>query len=293
MLVGDDAVEFVIVDRGEIVATDKWISSLLCLPKSEGQEKSHKLWYRGLSDCSYQLTPTVGRKVDYANCRMSLGDEEKSLLHRFRRRAYPHVGRAMSAGEAIFLARHHGLPTRLLDWTANALFALYFACIEHPANHGRVWAMRRRPAPDVKELDAFDLVQHQTEEDLFEHLVSHNGKTRDTSDVIKIVYPLYNSPRLVAQDGAFTIHSEPTRSIESYEGRPFRRANLDIDRLYCWRVPKNKKTPILRELSSLGITQRLLFPDLDGLAKSLWQTEVLWNGTDVVKPGPVRRGRSL
>src|SRR5262249_15462336 len=155
-------------------------------------------------------------------------ERERFMLHRFRRRAYPHIGRTMTAGEAIFLARHYGLPTRLLDWTANALFALYFACAEHPDSDGKVWAMRRRPGIE-KELDVFDLVTLKSEENLFKYLKAFE---------IKMVYPLYNSPRLVAQDGAFTIHSKPTKSIEEYEGKPFKKEALDLDKLYWWLVPK-------------------------------------------------------
>jgi hypothetical protein len=75
----------------------------------------------------------------------------------------------------------------------------------------------------------------------------------------------------LAQDGAFTIHSNPWKSIESYERErsPFKVENLDIERLYRWRVPAEEKANILKDLSSLGVTKRSLFPDLDGVAESL------------------------
>lgn len=179
------------------------------------------------------------------------------------------------------MARHHGLPTRLLDWTANALFALYFACNadrkKDQKKAGRVWVMRRRRAGKDQDLDAFKLARCKDEKKLFNHLDTNGGKTCDPSDAIRIVYPFYNSPRLLAQDGAFTMHSNPWRSIESYKD-PFKRENLDIETLHFWNVPAEKKLNILKELSSLGITQRSLFPDLDGVARSLWETEVLWHG---------------
>jgi len=193
----------------------------------------------------------------------------------------------MTAGEAIFIARHHGLPTRLLDWTANPLFALYFACNSNRAEDqekaGTIWAMHRREGTEDQDLDAFRLARCKDEPKLFDYLATDGGKAREPSDAIRIVYPFYNSPRLLAQDGAFTMHSNPWRSIESYECKPFKTRNLDIERLYRWAVPADKKVNIVKELSNLGITQRLLFPDLDGVARSLWETEVLWKGKASIK----------
>src|SRR5439155_16570701 len=109
-------------------------------------------WYRGQSMESYSLTPSVGRDLEYAGRKVRLGRErEQQLLHRFRRRAYPHAERVMTAGEAIFVARHHGLPTRLLDWTANALYALYFASVADQEHDGKLWAML--PRSDTADLD--------------------------------------------------------------------------------------------------------------------------------------------
>ena len=60
-------------------------------------------------------------------------------------------------------------------------------------------------------------------------------------------------------------------------GFDFIRDNLDIEKLYSWRVPQAHKTRIIKGLSGLGITERIVFPDLDGVAKSLWETAVLWS----------------
>jgi FRG domain len=237
-----------------------------------------KLWYRGLSESAYKLIPSVGRTLKYAGNEMTLcRGQEIDLLHRFRRRAHPYVGRVMTAGEAIFVARHHGLPTRLLDWTANALFSLYFACFENEKHKkdGKVWAMMRYPPSDTKDLDAFKLAKLEDEEDLFHYPATHGGGT--CNKYLKIIHPFYNSPRLLAQDGVFTFHSHPQEAIEDYEVQEFTRENLDIERLYWWSVPAASKVRIVKELSGLGITQRTVFPDLDGVAKSLWETEVLWS----------------
>jgi hypothetical protein len=113
-------------------------------------------------------------------------------------------------------------------------------------------------------------------------------------DAIRIVHPLFNTPRVLAQDGAFTLHFDPRKSVEDYyrKRKQFENEKLDIEMLYWWKVPKKYKPTIIEELSGLGITHRALFPDLDGIAKSLWETAVLWNKNDSESPRRLkRRGR--
>lgn len=263
-------VAFEIQERSTIASLESFVSEVFKLRK---EHHERKFWYRGLQKAAYKLRPTVGRELTYSGKRLTLdGAGEINLLHRFRRRAYPLVGRSMTAGEAIFLARHHSLPTRLLDWTANALYALYFACVKDgcrdaEAEDGKVWALLPKEAAEP--MDAFDLAKKESEEDLFLSL---------GDPAVKIVHPLYNSPRLVAQDGAFTIQSNPREAIEDYKRRSFDQEDLDIEMLYSWEIPNADKASIIAQLSGLGITHRMVFPDLDGIAKSLWETEVLWHG---------------
>jgi FRG domain len=257
--------------KENINSVPHFVSEVVNLSAKENQ----KLWYRGLSKSSYPLTPMIGRPLKYAGNKLPYEKQsEKNILHRFRRRAYPHTGRTITAGEAIFMARHHGLPTRLLDWTANALFSLYFACHKHRDHNGKIWAMLRR-SDENNDIDAFTLAQIETEKKLFNY-----RKSGDSQDhAIKIIHPFYNTPRLLAQDGVFTIHSHPEKSMEDYANDStvsFKEENLDIVRLYWWCVPKDNKVTILKGLSGLGVTRRSVYPDLDGVAQSLWETEVLW-----------------
>jgi hypothetical protein len=256
--------------RGVVWSTEDFVEKVFELRRSVDDKK---LLYRGHSKSCYKLKPKVGRPLIYAGKTLTLKkSSEISLLHRFRRRAYPQVERTITAGEAIFIAQHHGLPTRLLDWTANALFALYLACFEYHTDDAKVWAMLRQPDQEHN-VDAFELAQIRTELKLFNYRKS--GGPSD--DAIKIVHPIFNTARILAQDGAFTIHSHPKKSLEDdYDGREFNEKNLDILRLYWWHVPKTSKEKIIRGLSGLGITHRSVYPDLDGIAKSLWETEVLW-----------------
>ena len=163
----------------------------------------------------------------------------------FRRRAYPQVGRLLTAGEAFFLARHHKLPTRLLDWSANALVGLYFACIQEPKLDGFLWGAVRRD--ESEDLDAFDLAEQKSEETLFSLL-------EQSKPAIKLVHPVLQLPAHSREDGAFTVHDDPWRTLESYAGEDFERSNLDIEQVLRWRIPAAAKVCVIEELSGLGFT---------------------------------------
>lgn len=267
---------FQINDCGWVKCINEFIASLMGVRKNID---NRKLWFRGHSSTSYELLPTIGREKAYSNGKGIFSeDQERELLHRFRRRVYPHSERVLKAGEAMFLARHHGLPTRLLDWTANALYGLYFACASRPDKSAALWAIQRFPV--VEDLDAFELARIEKEDDLLNMYVGGvKGISRGklTEDAVKLVHPFYNSPRILAQDGAFTFHSNPWQPLEAYNNVSFKYEKLDICALYRWRVRSQHKRRFIEELSGLGITHRMVFPDLDGIAKSLWETEALWN----------------
>ena len=129
-----------------------------------------------------------------------------------------------------------------------------------------------RPRVGGNDIDPFEFALQRDEKSVLEFLGP------PTLDYLKIIYPFYNSPRLVAQDGAFTVHSDPWKPIEAYVSTEFDCTNLHLEALYFWCIPAADKVGIIEELSGLGITERTVYPDLDALAKSLWETEVLWNG---------------
>jgi hypothetical protein len=231
----------------------------------------HKFWFRGHPLAALPIVPTIARPWRFAGREKEFSPvEERALLHRFRRRAFPHDPGVRRAGYALFLARHYGLPTRLLDWSANALFALYFACSDHFDRAGELYAFRQRGDGDV--LDAFALVELQTEHELFDSV---------PAGAVKIVHPVFNSPRLIAQEGCFTWHSPPWRPLEQLAGVPFEDGRLDVDVLFHWPIEARAKPVLLRQLSDIGVNQRVTFPDLDGIARSIWETEVLWHGRTI------------
>ncbi|MHC1767646.1 MAG: FRG domain-containing protein [Verrucomicrobiia bacterium] len=219
-------------------------------------------FFRGHRDAAGQwLLPSIGHTFSYAGHSVTFTPrQERALLYRFRRHAYKHYNRVLTEWEALFLARHHELPVRLLDWSTNPVVALYFASTyerDDRALDGAVWAIKRRDH-GLSELDVFD--------DNISPLAVKG---------IKIVWPFYPTPRLTEQSGVFTLHNDPWTNLDALAGREYPEDELDIERLKRWIVPRERKQGIVQELERLAVNTRSLFPDLDGLARGLWQSEVL------------------
>ena len=143
--------------------------------------------------------------------------------------------------------------------------SLYFACMEHVDHDGNVWAFRQRGYAHV--LDAFDLVDPRRGTAFVVEAFSREDRS----------IPSSTAARLIAQEGGFTLHSDPWRPLEDLVGVRFGKRSLDIEDLHRWLIPKTAKPTLLRELSGLGVNHRNVFPEFDGIARSLWETEVLWN----------------
>jgi hypothetical protein len=84
-----------------------------------------RLWFRGVHDATYSLVPRLYRGGGDA---AELLARERDMLDEFRSRSRPLLeGNVYSDWERLFVMQHYGVPTRLLDWSENAFFALYFA----------------------------------------------------------------------------------------------------------------------------------------------------------------------
>ena len=233
------------------------------------------LYLRGEPKPGEALLPSIGRRHYYAGKSVTFtAAQERAMLHRFRRHAYSHFQRVPSEWETLFLARHHGLPTRLLDWTSNPLVALYFAAFHENDEityrgeakaaatmkldlDGTVWAIQRR-VEETEDLDVFDAATSPLD-----------------SKGIKLIYPFYPTPRMTVQSGIFTLHADPWTDVVQCAGRRYRADELDILKLKRWQVSSHCKPTVILDLERLAINSRTLFPDLDGLAKGLWQTEII------------------
>lgn len=222
-------------------------------------------YYRGERELfDRPLTPLVGRDG------WTL-ERERNYLHRFRRRSYSHQNRVLSEWETIFLARHYLLPTRLLDWSGNPLVALYFACQSKDDDaplDGCVWALVRQPH-EAYDVNVFDRPPWSR--------YGKGSEFRFAIPGVKLIYPFYVAPRMTAQSCIFTIQDDPQKSLSQYEPATQDRENFDLFHLRRWRVPGKEKRSILGKLAILDISQRSLFPDVQGLGEGIAPLDEMLN----------------
>ena len=202
--------------------------------------KNGKWLFRGVSQCSYELIPKIGRpdkrKDRFGN---NLGYDVKSeetMIRHFIRSAGPYVEHLPSSQlDWLALAQHHGMFTRLLDWTESLLVAAYFAVEDH---------RNKEEVPMIYCVRDIQTVPYEPVLD-FQKL--------DELEDVMLYYPPHISPRITAQSGVFTVHNNP--------GNPFRPSKL-------FRI-KIGKSPLTMKfnLNSCGIHKASLFPGIDGLAE--------------------------
>ena len=188
--------------------------------------------YRGVTRKDYKLIPKVGRATFKPITIRE--EEERRMMRWFKERAIPYLQfEPQDEWEWLALAQHHGLPTRLLDWTRNPLVAAFFAVEHEYREDSAIYVLKRKKVLSPKD----------------------HPNPFAYNKVGKYV-PRHITRRIITQAGVFTIHPEPEIPLISD----------NIDKLI---IPYSLRRKLKKILNTYGINRAALFPGLDGLSSHI------------------------
>jgi len=218
------------------------------------------VWYRGHRVSAWELRPTLLRD--------SLDREsERELLRDFKLRAGYFLPRLPKHDlDWIYVMRHHGIPTRILDWSENPLIALYFALHESKGDvPAAVWAFDPWALNQLSSSIGQKSIPTVVIGGKMEKYVLHErpGQVvrRVKAKAPAAFRPEHAIGRAVGQAGMGTVHGQNDTPLESIAAVRSRMLKIEIEAGSC--------AAMFRELFDAGTTASTIFPDLDGLAADL------------------------
>lgn len=233
---------------------------------NEFKKGRQKVWYRGHSEYNYKLEPSIYREP-------YLPKSEDELMSQFKSRAIPYLNNIPNGKTAywewLFLMQHYKIPTRLLDWTESALVALAFAVVYRDSKErngkkqgAHVWCLDAlKLNSKFNNLDK-DVIPNITENEHAQSIYDKGYKPPTGKFEAPIaIYGPQNNPRIVGQKGVFTIFP----NTEKFQYDNFIE---DIGIKLTIKTEAQVKA-IATELFGLGISESMIFPELDSISSEI------------------------
>jgi hypothetical protein len=219
------------------------VESLLEFVDQVLKHEKHTL-YRGERLAERKLLTKIGQVKNKMGEKLTPKDEAMILRAFQKRTSLQMIKEPSSPTDWLMLARHHGLPTRLIDFTTNPLVALFFAV--------------------EKEMPSKDKDKNSIVYGLLNSTTTKQEKINDpfTIESNLVINPYYLNERMFSQQSRFLIIANPLNEIEEAQ-------MLRIE------IPDSFRKKIKGDLNRFGINKMNLFRDLDSIASF-----IKWSHTD-------------
>ncbi|RJF95028.1 FRG domain-containing protein [Noviherbaspirillum saxi] len=230
--------------------------------------------FRGQQDARWALLSSLSRYLNaFIPDRSTWRSREERAIRIFRRKAHNYLldpGVLDNDLRCLALMQHHGAPTRLLDFTKSPFVAAFFAlenavgdAAVYALNTPKLWTAMPASAPGLSR----DKIDPRRDHNFERYFLQNNA------DLLWIGEPEEMDRRLVAQSGTMVVPGVLDKSLNQI---------LDEYRVDGSLIKKLVLSQTMREqamkaLYRMNITNATLFPDLDGLARSIRvELEVVW-----------------
>jgi len=224
--------------------------------------------FRGERDERWPLYSSLSRYLqNFGVAPEAWVEQEDRILRIFKRKAHQFLDRPPEWDDDfqwLALMQHHGAPTRLIDFTWSPYVAAFFG-LERTLGDGVVWAMNparvdSSRAPQPARMDP------RLKGNFKRYFLKGNHR------FIWMGEPHTMNRRLIAQSGTFAVPGAIDVAIEDIL------SDTDQENIMAKIVLTNAvRETGMRELYRMNITYATLFPDLDGLARSMgYELEFHW-----------------
>jgi len=215
-------------------------------------------FFRGVSSKSFDLLPTLFRNRQYADSKLK--KLEMSMFLEFESQsAIFHSNQSRNSWEILYEMRHHGIRTRLLDWSGSFAIALYFALRHHKAGKTpSIWILNSMKLNE-KSVDRRRIIGIDPEQDFDYRKMFVNFSVAPFEKPVAI-YPLKSHPRLIAQNSFFTVHGTNLNPLDEI---------CSDDVVKQFDIPPEIIPDARKFLHLTNMNEYSLFPDLDGLGRKM------------------------
>lgn len=287
----------------KIKSITEFIQEIIKKTSASNDSDSQLFWFRGEASNQYEtplvpgsyrtIAATFKDKMDEPFNSETIRELENNINAEFNRRAQRYIsprGIENSKWNRYFLMQHYNINTRLLDWTENAILALFFAITDNSSinNDAKVWILQPfklndytikklidtdkscmiiPPAEDSKEkqklksntggLNLGELTRRYLQMDFESESESKNNTYYPLA-----IYPTFLDERMTSQKTCFTIFGNKVNGLLSNDN-----SSEFLD--YVTIEGGKSKRKILKEIRMLGIDYESIYPDLDGIGLSI------------------------